>query len=105
MQMRMRPGRTGPWGKAQGLLRLGLSTAHAGGWLDKAPLLAGIALILLLALWSFRRRVRAVIARRVAARSTAGVGEHAAAAGQATSIVPGITAPAQGACRRHPSDS
>jgi len=67
-------------GKAQALLRLSLSTAHSGGWTDRAPVLAGLALLALLASWPLRRRVRGVFARRVAPGAPAGAAPHAAAA-------------------------
>jgi len=67
-------------GKAQDLLAFSLSTAHAGGWADKAPTIAGLVLVLLAAAWSFRRNVRALLARRAAARTAGDVGAHAPAA-------------------------
>ena len=67
-------------GKAQDLLRFSLSTAHSDGWRDRAPLLAGLALVVLAMLWPLRCRMRAVLARRVAARATAGIGKPATAA-------------------------
>jgi len=67
-------------GKAQDLLRFSLSTAHSGGWRDKSPALAGLALVALLALWSLARRLRAVLARGAAPQAPVGAGEHAAAA-------------------------
>jgi transglutaminase-like putative cysteine protease len=72
-------GFTADIGKAQDLLRFSLSTAHSAGWRDRAPLLAGLALIALIALGPLRRCVRAVLARR-GASGAAGVGGHAAAA-------------------------
>jgi len=66
-------------GKAQDLLRFSLSTAHSGGWRDKAPLLAGLVLAGLLVLWPLRR-LRAVLVRRGVAGTPAGLGEHGAAA-------------------------
>ncbi|MBW8759282.1 MAG: DUF3857 domain-containing protein [Burkholderiales bacterium] len=67
-------------GKAQDVLRLSLSTAHSGGWSDRAPLLAGLALLALLASWPWRRRVRAALARRGAPAAPAGGAAHATAA-------------------------
>jgi transglutaminase-like putative cysteine protease len=67
-------------GKAQDLLGFSLSTAHSGDWKDKAPVLAGVALILLAAAWALRRNLQALLARRAAARAADGVGAHAAAA-------------------------
>ena len=67
-------------GKAQDLLGFSLSTAHSGDWTDKAPTLAGFALILLAAAWSLQRNVRAMLARRAAARAPAGADAHEAAA-------------------------
>ena len=66
-------------GKAQDLLRFSLSTAHSGGWRDKAPLLAGLVLAGLLVLWPLRR-LRPVLVPRGVAGTPAGSGEHGAAA-------------------------
>jgi len=67
-------------GKAQDLLGFSLSTAHSGDWKDKAPTIAGLALVLLAAGWSLQRNVRALLARRAAARTAGDVGAHAPAA-------------------------
>jgi len=66
--------------KAQDLLVFSLSTAHSGDWTDKAPTVAGLVLVLLAAAWSIRRNVRALLARRAAARTAGDVGGHAPAA-------------------------
>ena len=67
-------------GKAQDLVGFSLSTAHSGDWKDKAPTVAGLALVLLAAAWSLRRNVRAILARRAAARAPGAAGAHAPAA-------------------------
>ncbi|MFL6679178.1 MAG: DUF3857 domain-containing transglutaminase family protein [Burkholderiaceae bacterium] len=67
-------------GKAQDLLGFSLSTAHSGGWTDKAPTIAGLALVLLAAAWCLRRSVRALLARRAASRIAGSVGAHPPAA-------------------------
>lgn len=67
-------------GKAQDLVGFSLSTAHSGDWKDKAPTVAGLALVLLAAAWSLQRNVRAILARRAAARAPGEAGAHAPAA-------------------------
>jgi transglutaminase-like putative cysteine protease len=67
-------------GKAQDLVGFSLSTAHSGDWKDKAPTLAGLALVLLAAAWSLRRNVRGLLARHAAARAPGELAAHAAAA-------------------------
>ena len=67
-------------GKAQDLLGFSLSTAHAGGWADKAPTLVAFALVLLAAAWALRRNLGALLARRGAARTPAGAAGHPVAA-------------------------
>lgn len=67
-------------GKAQDLTGYSLSTAHSGMDMGKVGYIAALVAILLAALWSLRRNVRLILARRAASAAPGDAGAHPVAA-------------------------